>query len=286
MEPGKSLSPRTLGIRGKIVTALIAFALLPLLLLTAALWLETGEIKQGQTGRVVMAAQAINDVIDRNLFERYGDVQAFGYNAVAIDPQNWGRPGDDNPLVVAMNRYMANYGIYKLMLLVSPEGKVLAVNSKSAAGKTMATDAMYQRNYASASWLRAALDGKFLQGKNGFTGSVVEQPARHPELAALYAGDDYAMIFAAPVTDADDKTVAVWVNFAGFDLVEQIIQQSNQSLNGSGLENAEITVLDPRGVVIVDYDSATLKASHMFATGPCLASSIWPRPVLKRQSWQ
>jgi methyl-accepting chemotaxis protein len=89
---------------------------------------------------------------------------------------------------------------------------------------------------------------------------VVEQPARHPELAALYAGDDYAMIFAAPVTDANDKTVAVWVNFAGFDLVEQIIQQSNQSLDGSGLENAEITVLDPRGVVIVDYDSEKLKS--------------------------
>ncbi|WP_341908704.1 methyl-accepting chemotaxis protein [Ferrovibrio terrae] len=249
----------TLGIRSKIVTALIAFALLPLLLLTASLWLEVGEIKQGQTSRIVMAAQAINDVIDRNLFERYGDVQAFGYNAVATEPQNWGKPGDDNPLVVAMNRYMANYGIYKLMLLVSPEGKVLAVNSKSAAGKAMATEALYQRNYANASWLRAALDGKFLQGKNGFTGSVVEQPARHPELAALYAGDDYAMIFAAPVTDANDKTVAVWVNFAGFDLVEQIIQQSSQSLGSSGLENTEITVLDPRGVVIVDYDSEKLK---------------------------
>jgi methyl-accepting chemotaxis protein len=259
METRKTLPTRTLGIRGKIVAALIAFALLPLLLLTAALWLEVGEIKQGQTGRVVMAAQGINDVIDRNLFERYGDVQAFGYNAVATEPQNWGKPGDDNPLVVAMNRYMANYGIYKLMLLVSPEGKVLAVNSKSAAGKAMATEALYQRNYANASWLRAALDGKFLQGKNGFTGSVVEQPARHPELAALYAGDDYAMIFAAPVTDANDKTVAVWVNFAGFDLVEQIIQQSNQSLGSSGLENAEITVLDPRGVVIVDYDSEKLK---------------------------
>lgn len=255
MSSPKTLSLRTLGIRGKIVTALIAFAMLPLLTLAAALWFEVGDIKRTQISRVEMAAHTINDVIDRNLFERYGDVQAFGYNAVATDSANWVKPGEGNPLVVAMNRYMANYGIYKLMLLVSPEGKVLAVNSKSAAGKAMATETLYQRNYAGASWLQAALDGKFLQGKNGFTGSVVEPPTRHAELAPLYGGDDYAMIFAAPVTDANDRTIGVWVNFAGFDLVEQIVVSEGEALAKAGLLGADISLLDARGVVLVDYDS-------------------------------
>ncbi|QDO96965.1 PAS domain-containing protein [Ferrovibrio terrae] len=250
---------RSLPVRAKIVTALVAFAVLPLLVLGGALWFEVDEIQHTQTSRVEMAAHQINDVIDRNLFERYGDVQAFGYNAAAIDPQNWSKPGTGNPLVVAMNRYMANYGIYKLMLLVSPEGKVLAVNSKDSGGKTLATDALYQKSYANASWLKAALEDKFLKGKNGFTGTVVEQPARHPELASLYGGDDYALVFAAPVTDETDKTIGVWVNFAGFDLVEQIIQQSSESLAIAGLPGAEITLLDSRGVVIVDYDTETLK---------------------------
>ena len=33
----------------------------------------------------------LGDTIDRNLFERYGDVQAFGYNTAAQDPANWRR---------------------------------------------------------------------------------------------------------------------------------------------------------------------------------------------------
>jgi len=251
---------RSLPVRAKIVIALIAFALLPLMTLAAALWLQVTDIKQTQMSRVEVAAHTINDVIDRNLFERYGDVQAFGYNAAAADPQNWGKPGDGNPLVVAMNRYMANYGIYKLMLLVSPEGKVLAVNSKAANGKPLASDTFYQKSYAGASWLKAAMEGKFLTGRNGFTGSVVEAPARHAELAALYGDDDFAMIFAAPVTDEDGKTIGVWVNFAGFDLVEQIVMAEAESLAKAGLKNADISVLDHTGLLLVDLDSAKLSA--------------------------
>jgi methyl-accepting chemotaxis protein len=250
---------RGLPVRAKIVSALIAFAILPLLVLSGALWFEVDDIHKSEASRLELAARQINDVIDRNLFERYGDVQAFGYNAAAEDPKNWNNPGDGNPLVVAMNRYMANYGIYKLMLLVSPDGKVLAVNSKDAGGKPLATQALYEKNYANATWLKGAMSGQFLKGKNGFTGTVVEQPARHPELTDLYKGDDYALIFAAPVTDANDKTIGVWVNFAGFDLVEQIIAAASDNLTLSGLADAEITLLDPRGLVIVDYDAERLK---------------------------
>jgi methyl-accepting chemotaxis protein len=243
-----------LTIRAKIVAALIAFASVPLLVVAVALWIEADEIRRAESSRVSTAAQTINDVVDRNLFERYGDVQAFGYNTAATDPDHWSRPGPDNHLVKAMDRYMANYGIYKLMLLVAPDGKVLAVNSKDATGKSVATEPLYQKNYAQAGWLRAALSGNFVKGKNGFTGSVVEQPGRHPELAALNNGDDYAMIFAAPVNDEAGKVIGVWANFAGFDLVEQIVQQTADNLARGGLTNAEITLLDPRGLILVDYD--------------------------------
>jgi methyl-accepting chemotaxis protein len=247
-----------LTIRAKIVLALIAFAAIPLLLVAVVLWIEAGDIREAEATRISTAAGTINDVIDRNLFERYGDVQAFGYNNAATDPDHWAKPGASNHLVSAMDRYMANYGIYKLMLLVSPEGKVLAVNSKDATGKPLATATLYEKNYGQAPWLQAALEGRFLKGSNGFSGSVVEQPARHPELAQLYNGDDYAMIFAAPVADENGKIIGVWANFAGFDLVEQIVRQTADSLARGGLVKAEITLLDPRGSVIVDYDSERL----------------------------
>ncbi len=241
-----------LGIRGKIVAALVAFAVIPLLLLSAMLFYQINKFRQDGLDELHSMAIVSSDLIDRNLFERYGDVQAFGYNSAAVDPANWSRPGSDNPLVTTMNRYMANYGIYKLMLLVSPEGRVLAVNSKDAGGKALDTAALYQRSYADATWLKAALAGRFLQGRDGFTGSVVEQPARHAELAALHGGDDYAMIFAAPVQDASGKTVAVWANFAGMDLVEDIVMEARRLFAQGGMSNATISVLDPNGLLLVD----------------------------------
>jgi hypothetical protein len=59
-------------------------------------------------------ASTIGDVIDRNLFEQYGDVQAFGLNTAAIDVAEGGKLEDRRQLVNAMNGYMAKYGIYKL----------------------------------------------------------------------------------------------------------------------------------------------------------------------------
>ncbi len=248
-----------LGIRGKIVAALVAFAVIPLLLLGGILFYQVEKFRQDGIDRLASMALSVSDVIDRNLFERYGDVQAFGYNSAALDPANWGRPGaTNNPLVLSMDRYMVNYGIYKLMLLVSPEGRVLAVNSKDALGKPLDTAALYQRSYADAGWLKAVLAGRFLQGRDGFTGSVVEQPMRHAELSGLYAGSDFAMIFAAPVQDEAGKTVAVWANFAGMELVEDIAEAAHKQFEIGGMDHALISVLDPKGVLLVDYDDGKL----------------------------
>ena len=107
-----------LSLRTRIVIALNAFAVMPMLILAIALPFQIDVFKQAQLDRFKSMAIQVGDVIDRNLFERYGDVQAFGYNAAAFEPTNWRRPANDNPLVEAMDRYMVNYGLYKLMILV------------------------------------------------------------------------------------------------------------------------------------------------------------------------
>jgi methyl-accepting chemotaxis protein len=245
-------------LRTRIVLMALLFGLTPVLVIATTLLLQRDELKRDQLQRFASQAKQINDVIDRNLFERYGDVQAFGLNTAALNPAYWGRPAADNPLIASINGYMTNYGIYKLMLLVAPDGKVLAVNSVDPAGKPVATDSLYQRSYREAAWLKAALDGKFLLGRDGFTGSVVEQPRRHAELTGLYDGDDFALVFAAPVKDAGGRLIGVWANFAGFDLVEQILQQALADASGS-FASADLTLLDPSGTVLADLHAGTLK---------------------------
>ena len=118
------------------------------------------------------SADSVGEMIDRNLFERYGDVQAFGFNNAAYEPANWKNPSASNPLVTAMNRYTTAYGMYPLMILIDKQGDVLATNTVDINGKPIDTEFVYGVNFKDEPWFQNALNGKFTLGKNGFTGEV------------------------------------------------------------------------------------------------------------------
>jgi methyl-accepting chemotaxis protein len=246
----------TSSIRNKVVVLLLAFGIVPAAILFGIIVSQTSAVKEKLQARVLETAIAINDVIDRNLFERYGDVQAFGLNSAARDPLNWRNPQSDNALVSAMNGYMTGYGIYNLMMLVSPDGDVLAVNTVDPKGNNIDTAGLYGRSFADASWFKNAIAGNFLDGRNGLTGTVVEQAHKEPVVAELYKSDGYVLTFAAPVRDDAGAVIGVWVNFANFGLVEEIVASFHERLAKDGFANAELTVLDPQGRIIVDYDPA------------------------------
>ena len=190
---------------------------------------------------------ALNDLIDRNLFERYGDVQAFGLNTAVQDRSNWRAASADNPLIRAMNGYMTGYGIYKLMLLVDPAGRVVAANSVRADGSPLAVNLLYGKDFSDAAWFQKAMKGEFLEGRNGFTGTAVTQPLFDATVAGLYGEDGYVIPFAAPVKDRAGQVIAIWVNFADFGLVEDIVRMTYEGLKANRMGSAELTILGPAG---------------------------------------
>ncbi|NQW10625.1 MAG: HAMP domain-containing protein, partial [Alphaproteobacteria bacterium] len=250
----KSFTLNNLQITQKLVMILLAFGVVPAAILFGIFEYSKGTFEAAFRKPLAQMAITIGDTVDRNLFERYGDVQAFGLNAAAKDPANWRRPSDDNSLVQAMNGYMTGYGIYRAMLLLDLDGNVLAVNTVDPKGKPIDTSALTAINFGDRSWFRKTLKGEFLVGSNGFTGTVVEQPHPVDVVAKLYGDDGYVIPFAAPVHDANGKPMAVWVNFADFGLVEDIVAGFYQTLAADGMANGEVTVLDPTGAVIIDYD--------------------------------
>lgn len=249
-------------IKTRLVLFFLLFGVVPALCMMGVYLTFKASIETAFRAPVKDTAAAVGDAIDRNLFERYGDVQAFGLNAAAWAPENWRNPGAGNSLVAAMNGYMTNYGIYRLMILIDTQGGVLAVNSVDPTGKALNTEGIYQLNFADASWFKEALAGKFLEGKGGFTGTVVQQPSNNPLVAALYNDDGYTIPFAAPVRNAAGETIGVWVNFVDFGLVEEIVGTFYKSLAARGLPHSEITILDPEGRIIVDYDPITNGATY------------------------
>jgi methyl-accepting chemotaxis protein len=253
---------KTDSIQTRLIAYFLLFGVVPAMCLVSVYFWFKGSIEAAYRAPIKDTAIALGDVIDRNLFERYGDVQAFGVNAAAWAPENWKNPVAENPLIAAMNAYMTNYGLYRLMILVDTDGRVLAVNSIDSTAKPLDTAWIYERNFKDARWFNKAMQGAFLQGSNGLTGTVVEQPAANDVVAKVYGSDGYVITFAAQVKNGAGELVGVWVNFADFGLVEEIVGTFYKSLAERGMATSEITILDHEGRVIVDFDPTVQGATY------------------------
>lgn len=201
----------------------------------------------------------VADKIDRNLFERYGDVQAFGINPAVQDRANWYKVGaEQNAIVAAMNNYVALYGIYPVMILVDMSGKVIAVNDKSATGDSINTAGVYRRSYEGASWFRDAVDGRFFTAEQSgaLTGTVVEDMVVSGEVTAAYSGHSGRVIgFSAPVKDAaTGEIIAVWHNFADLSLVSEIATQFLSELESSTkLQTTAVAIFNEKGEIVISH---------------------------------
>jgi hypothetical protein len=79
-----------------------------------------------------LTSQAVVDKIDRNFYERFGDVQAFAYNQLARQAL------DSRAATPAVQQFVntmtAYYVLYDLMMICDLQGKVLVTNTTDKAG--------------------------------------------------------------------------------------------------------------------------------------------------------
>ena len=245
-------------IRTKLIVLFLIFGLLPALSLVPIIRNAQQHTETALLNEYASAALSVNEVLDRNLFERYGDVQAFGLNTAAQDSNNWRNPVAGNSLIEAMNGYITGYGIYKLMMLVDTQGRVLATNTVNANGGDLATRSLYSLSFQNQAWFKNAMAGNFLNGENGLTGTAVEQPHYDKTISSIYNDDGYVLTFAAPVKNATGETMGVWVNFADFGLVEDIVVSAYYKEKAKGNSHAEFILIDANGVLLMDYDPYTV----------------------------
>ena len=248
-------------IRTRLVLGFLAMGVLPALGVGVLTWHSTSSLGDNLGSEMNNFAEATHQKFDRNLFERYGDVQAFGLNTVVRDKAQWYKTGPDAPIVRAMNDYVRLYGTYTLTLLVDPEGKVIAVNSVAPDGKPIDTAFIANENFAKAAWFNDAKNGKFMSS-DSLTGTVVEDLHADPLVQKVYSNEGLTLGFSAPVKDEKGDVIAIWKNFTNFSLVEDIVMDTYTTLKERGLDAAEVTLLDSKGNVIVDCDP-TLHAGKL-----------------------
>ena len=251
----------------KLVLIFLAFGAVPIAIVSAITLNATSVIREKAGAKLAFSAQTIGDKIDRNLYERYGDAQAFGFNELWLDKTSWYVPSEkDNRLIRTLNRYMTGYaGIYVLSKLVDPQGKLIACNSRDDAGNPLDSAPLFQRDYSQDPVFIACMKGEFTTkqpntapGNSVATGTVVADWHNEEEITRLYpAFAGGVLTFAAPVTDRDGKIVCALINYARFGLVEEIIRQSYDELAGAGLGDVAITVVDHDGRIMLDHDPTT-----------------------------
>jgi methyl-accepting chemotaxis protein len=265
------------GITAKLAGLFVLFGFVPMAIIGLIAYNASRTIEGSAGTRFQNVAEGVADKIDRNLFERYGDVQAFGINRVIDQKASWYRTEEQsNPLIEVMNQYVDTYDLYYLALLVDLEGRVIAVNSKDADGKPIQSQALYRNNYRDTAWFRALKTQQFTStmpfaasGNTAMTGTYIEDLHADPDVKAAYPGDDGLTLgFSAPVY-REGKVVAYWTNRAKFSLVEDILRVTQQELKAAGFPRGSVMLLDKDGKVLADYDPAeagTDQIRHDFTT--------------------
>ena len=164
-----------LSVKAKLIIVFLVLGLVPSVLLELNSY-RLGEAANTSVDKIAEAyASSISDKVSRNLFERYGDVQAFGLNGVISNRDHWYKQGASSSTIVkAMNDYVLAYGMYYLTLLVDLKGNVIGVNDLNKDGKAIDTAFIYQKNFASAKWFQDALAGNFYTSPGNLTGTVVQ----------------------------------------------------------------------------------------------------------------
>jgi methyl-accepting chemotaxis protein len=242
MNPLKQLAK--VSIRAKLIALFLVVGLVPVAVVAkASLSTASKSLAQNaQNAQKELAANA-SDKLDRNLFERYGDVQAFAKS----DPAKSMDPGRLNRF---MNTMMGTYTpIYKLMVVADMRGRIVAANTVDLDGKKLTTSELIGQNVSGESWFKTAAGGKLKDGE-----SLVQDLHRDDLMEKVYGSGvpSEAMNFTYPIKDDAGHVVGVWSNRFNWDVATGIIDAVLKRAHDQGAKTVRAILVSSSGQVLED----------------------------------
>lgn len=241
--PGSGLadriSPVLRSLNTKLLLMFLAVGVLPLLVLG---WFAVGRATNalaGSAGETLeVAAIDAGDSVDRNLFERYGDVQAFAANPLAV--------GTTTQASEIADFLTATYGIYDLMLIVGLDGRVSAVNTIDGSGNDVDTSSLIGRDVSDTDWFKVISSGEVPDG-----GTYYTDAEKNPLVAEIYGEELVTLPFSAPIYDGAGALIGIWHNDASFDrVVTDILNELRAEMAEAGIASVEVELLRSDGLVL------------------------------------
>ncbi|MFN8122769.1 MAG: methyl-accepting chemotaxis protein [Thermoleophilia bacterium] len=204
----------------RLLLAFLTAGLLPMVVISVIALRVSGDLREDAQRSADQAAIGAADTIDRNLFERYGDVQAFAKS----DPARSMRSGR---LRDWMDQMMGTYTpIYTLMVVADRDGRIVAANTVGKDGTPVKGDALVGRDVSGEAWFKESLttaDGATVVGDvadDALTGAVF----------GTGSAESRAVSFSYPIKDASGRVVGVWTNRFNWDVVKTLLDEKLAAL--------------------------------------------------------
>ena len=194
----------------------------------------------GRSGGVI-------EKIDRNFYERFGDVQAFAFNKLA---QKCIEQNESDPEVQSfMNTMVTYYVLYDLMLICNENGDVLAASNVDKDGKVISTRFLIGKNFAKEAWFQSCMNPKGPEGGAWYSDFI-----KNDDVSRIYNRSGWGMAFAAPIKNASGKVIGVWYNFADWAEVTSGIRKETEILLNAAIPGSFILVTNANNQIIDGND--------------------------------
>jgi methyl-accepting chemotaxis protein len=263
MNPLKLLAK--VSIRAKLIALFLAVGLVPLAVVAEKSYSTASDslAKNARNAQKELAANA-SDKLDRNLFERYGDVQAFAKSdpAKSMDPVRVNR---------FMDTMMGTYTpIYKLMVVADMRGRIIAANTVDLDGKKLDTKSVIGQNVSGESWFKTAAGNKLKDGE-----SLVQDLHRDNLMQKVYGSGDAsdAMSFTYPIKDDRGHIVGVWSNRFNWDVATSILNAVLKRAHDQGAKSTNAILLSASGQVLADGNADDTLNKNL-STDPVAAAAL------------
>lgn len=220
-------------LRTRLTLSYLILGVLPLLVLGYLANAKGRAVLTDEKGKILRNQAAFaGEILDRNLFERYGDVQVFAAHPDAL--------AGGETTQAAANYFTKAYSYYDLMLVVDRSGKIVGCNTRDYQGKPNNAASLLGRSVSEEPWFRACINGEVAAGKT-LCGDFVKDPL----VATATGGAGDSLRFSAPIFDKSGRPIGVWSNSVSWSrLVSKTMEQIRDQCKALGMTSISSEVFD------------------------------------------
>jgi HAMP domain-containing protein/putative methionine-R-sulfoxide reductase with GAF domain len=213
-----------------------------------------------------LTAQSVMEKVDRNFYERFGDVQAFAFNQLAVATASRDSVVDGTQEFI--NTMTAYYVLYDLMVICNRDGKILAVNTKDKNGNKINSAHFVNATVSQEEWFKVCTSPEGPKGGAWFSDFMAQG-----EIGRIYGTAGYGMGFAAPIKNTEGTVIGVWYNYASWKEVTDGIRDEAEENLRKDHKGAFVILTNHEGQIISARDSTLVLAHALTANNDDLVQS-------------